>query len=257
MTIAEQIAEIKYNSDVLYEKGFTNGEAKGTYYGALAEYDRFWDAFQTNHLSNTERKNYEYAFAGQGWNSDILKPKYKIQPTTATGMFLNCQYEGDLRDFPVELNFSECTAFGNLCAYAYGITGVGVIDARLANANNGITSMFNNCTSLVTIEKLILKNDGSQTYGTNPFNKCEKLENIEIEGAFGQNINFQHSTKLSKASIVSIIKALYSGASGKTLTLSETAVNAIDWSGTVIDGVTYNTFEEVTDIKSNWTITTV
>lgn len=252
MSIAEKLATIAENMAKIQnitKKWFDRGRDY--------EQQEFWDAFQTNHNSGTERTNYEYAFAGQGWNSTILKPIRDIKPSTATGMFLNTQYEGDLRDFPVGLDFSNCTAFGNCFAYAYGITGVGTIDARNGNSNNGLTAMFTNCWNLVTIEKLKLKDDGSQTYGTNPFSRCDKLENIEVEGAFGQNTNFQNSTKLSKASIVSIIKALYSGASEKTLTLSKIAVNAIDWSNTVIDGVTYNTFKEVTNAKPNWTITTM
>ena len=52
MTIAEQITRAKADLDEVYAAG------------KQAEYDAFWDAYQ----SNGERASYENAFSGRGWN---------------------------------------------------------------------------------------------------------------------------------------------------------------------------------------------
>ena len=64
--------------------------------GEMAEYNRFWDAFQSDANGNP-RINYYYGFAGYGWNPGNLKPKHKItfaeknvNDQYAAGMFYRC-----------------------------------------------------------------------------------------------------------------------------------------------------------------------
>ena len=208
MSIAEKFAEklttIASNVPRVYEAG------------AKSEYDRFWDAYQ----QNGTREVYEYAFAGNGWNNDTLKPKHPICPTFASNLFLNCTYAGDLRDLRVTFDFSQCQTISNLFGYFGGLTAVGDIDTT---SSPTCTALFIKDRALVTIKKLILKDDGSQTF-TNCFLNNDSLRNIEIEGVIGQDIDFQHSTKLSKASIKSIIDALSSSVSGNSVSLSRGAV---------------------------------
>ena len=73
--------------------------------------------------------------------------------------------------------------------------------------SNTIATMFSACYGLVTIDKLILKSDGSQTI-TNVFNQCYDLENITVEGVIGNDINLQWSTKLTHDSLMNVINAL-------------------------------------------------
>lgn len=225
-------------------EGWQQGLDEGVNIGKSQQYDEFWDIFQ----QNGNRTYYSHAFRSSEWTEKILKPKYPMQPVYAAYMFYSCLYSGDLTD-NVQLDFSKCTNFSYIFTYASLITHVGEMDTRSATE---LIAAFQNASGIVTIDKIILKDDGSQVV-TNMFLGCSALVNVEFEGKFGNNISFSDSTKLSKASIVSIIEALDTESTAK-LTLSETAVNSIDWTGTVIDGVTYNTFDEVADTKSDWTI---
>jgi hypothetical protein len=96
-----------------------------------------------------------------------------------------------------------------------------------------------------TIDKLIVF-EGLKYLSA--FKGCTNLKSIVFEGVIGQDIDFQWSTLLSKESIENIIAHLSSNATGKTLTLSKTAVNNVfsteEWSSLVSK-------------KSNWTITLI
>jgi hypothetical protein len=85
-----------------------------------------------------------------------------------------------------------------------------------------LSYLFHNNTELVEIKKIILKDDGSQIFGTYSFSANPALEEIRFEGKIGQDgFNISSSTKLTHDSIMSIIDALfdYSG-SGTTHTIA-------------------------------------
>lgn len=84
-------------------------------------------------------------------------------------------------------------------------TRIGVMDlTSMSNAN----SIFYGYRLGITIDKVIIKPDGSQTFA-NAFYDCGALENLTIEGVIGQNgFNVQWSTKLSHDSLMSILNAL-------------------------------------------------
>ena len=79
MTIAEKITRAKADYDAVYEAG---KQAGGDNY-----YDTFWDLYQ----QNGNRKNYEYAFGGNGWTDETFKPKYDIIPLTVLKTFSKSQ----------------------------------------------------------------------------------------------------------------------------------------------------------------------
>ena len=90
------------------------------------------------------------------------------------------------------------------------------------------------------------------------FGDCTALVNITFEGDIGNNIDFKQSPLLSKASIGSIVSALYAEATGKALTLSETAVNnAFETEEGLADGSTSAEWTELVGTKPNWTITLI
>ena len=80
---------------------------------------------------------------------------------------------------------------------------------------------------------------------------CPELEYVRIDGTIGQSgIDLKYSTKLSKESIESIVNHLSDSATGKTLTLSKTAV---DEAFRYISGM-YNeqgVWEEIINIKGS------
>ena len=80
------------------------------------------------------------------------------------------------------------------------------------------------------------------------------VQNLIIEGTIGQNgLNLQHSKKLSKESITSVINALSTSTGGLSITLSKTAVDNAFYNNIVVGS---NTMEwgQLVASRSNWTI---
>ena len=206
MTVAEKILRAKDDYDAVYESG------------KVAEYDAFWDAYQENGNS----KQYHYAFAGYGWNDATFYPKYDIvMQSSCLGAFQYSKITDiveRLKECGVELDTSNCSNFQAMFAYAT-TKSLPTINTLKATS---LTSIFTDCRSLERIEKLVVKK--ASTYGT-CFKGCQVLKDIVFEGEIGNDISFSDSP-LSKASIESIVEHLSDTATGKTLTLSQTAVES-------------------------------
>lgn len=170
--------------------------------GVQSEYDRFWNMFQ----SKGAAKSYGRAFAGECWTKELFTPKYDI---VATNLYATFQGSA-LTDIAALLEKTgRCldTSQATNVEYAFNsryITRVPVISTVNAPA---LTTTFGWTSSLVTIEKLILKEDGTQTF-LNTFTSAIALQNIVIEGKIGQN-GFDISwSPLTHDSLMSIINAL-------------------------------------------------
>ena len=83
------------------------------------------------------------------------------------------------------------------------------------------------------------------------FGWCIALETIAFDGTIGKSIDFQYSTKLTKASILNIFSVLSSTVAGQTLTLSKTAVTNAFGSTTATE------WTNLVATKTNWTISLV
>lgn len=182
--------------------------------GKQAEYDRFWDSYQTN----GNRGNYADAFAGSGWNNETFKPKYNIKPTNCYRLFAESKISGDLVAILNDLGVSLDTSKSTDMFYTFAIsefTHLGVISFESVTAlNNTFRS-----SKVQTIDELIFKNDGSNTFNT-PFTSCNNLTDIrKISGVIGNNISFANSNKLTHDSLMNILNALGTVASTRTLTL--------------------------------------
>lgn len=187
--------------------------------GKQAQHDILWDAIQ----DNGNRVIYNYAFTG-AWTKEAFKPQYDMKPTHAYRMFHNCQINDDLveilKECGVELDFSNTSGENNYIFTNSLFTRLGVINTTSMST---ISQTFMNAKA-VTIDKLILKEDGTQNFVAT-FTGAWQLENITIEGKIGQDVIFNNCTKLTHDSLMSIINALYnySGTSTtKTLTLGTT-----------------------------------
>ncbi len=264
MSISEKLTNVAENVQKVYDAGIQ------------AQHKKFWDNFQYDR--NENYPDYSYRFASPGWNSKNFKPKYDIKPHNANHMFYGAYNLGvDLREIGVDVDFSKCNEFNSLFAES-GITATGVIDTRrVLELNMTFYGSF-----LHTIEKLILREQGDQTF-SGTFGMGFNLTNITIEGVIGNNIVFQRSP-LTKDSIMGkaiteeeyealsdtvkannvyvydkvyyyggIITALSSTATNKTIDLYKPAVNkafGID----VDDEATWTEeFTALRNSKSNWT----
>lgn len=222
-----------------------NGIAIGEERGRKAEYDAFWDAYQR---SGT-RTDYDLAFAGIGWRNTTYQPKYVtdivtesgdtygvLQPVSAARMYQKCKIAGHL-----EVDTSQCTAMDAMFISADAITSLGTIDTRKISA---LTGIFGYMPQLVTLRKLILKEDGTQTFSSSLFANDTALANVTIQGTIGNDFTMQYCPALTKESVESIISALSRVASGKTLTLHANVKNRF----------TADEWAALKSTRSNWTI---
>ena len=197
-------------------EGWQQGLDEGVNIGKSQQYDEFWDVFQ----QNGNRKYYPYAFSF-GWNDTNFSPKHPLANLSqVTYMFFN----SEITDVNVDIDIHSIRA----------------------------DAMFSQCKQLQTIKKLIV--DENTVFTSNSFYQCEALENIAIQGVIASDINIQDSP-LSKNSITNIINALSTSTSGKTLTLSEAAVNtAFETTAGAGDGEASAAWISLEQSRSDWTI---
>lgn len=216
MNFVEKLQEVSRNNSLIAEN-----EQKVYDAGKKAEYDAFWDAFQ-----GATRRRWASAFQNASWNDITFYPKYDlIISGDASSLFRYCgitDLESRLNECSVILDTSECTSLNSGFGESKTLTTIPPIDVTKCTASGATHGMFAGCTSLKTIRKFIVSEEGQFP---NTFQNCPLLENIVFEGVIGQNISFESSTKLTRASIESIITHLSDTASGKTLTLSKAAVD--------------------------------
>ena len=161
--------------------------------GKQEEYNSFWLEYQFR----GERTNYSNAFRNYCWNDKCYNPKYPIR-----------------------------VSGGNLGS-AYQACVITDTKVPIIHTGGSSTSVFNNASSLKTIRELTV---AETTTFSSWFTNCTALKNLTLKGTIGQNgFDVHWSTKLTKASIESIISCLSADTNGLTVTLSKAAVdNAFD-----------------------------
>ena len=221
--------------------------------GKKAEYDAFWDDF----MSVQSYSVGVGSFCGRGWHKKTFRPNLDlVMKGNANYSFYNNGYEGDLVELCSNLGITtnlKPTSLNSAFRYAF-FTRLPVIDLTKCTS---MELAFADCRYLTTIDKLIF-GDVTKTLSSSFYNSAN-LENLSIEGVISVNgFDVRYSTKLSKASITSIVNALSSTTSGLTVTLSKTAVNtAFETSAGAADGSTSAEWQSLIAPKSNWTISLV
>ena len=228
-----------------YDKGLSDGKQE--------EYDRFWNTYQ----QNGNRTNYRYAFAGDAWGAKgLLPPKYPIvlaaSRTGQEGMFesFNVYAEDkytnpyDMTELCSMIDFSACTYVPKLFENAVcknitcDFSNLIEMSYTFAGGNGGV---LNNITLTVT-DKL--------TSAVNPFINQTFLKSVTFteDSVIACNgFNFQWSP-LNKASFESVINALSSTTTGKTITFQKAAKET---------AFTQDEWDALIATKPNWTISLV
>ena len=119
---------------------------------------------------------------------------------------------------------------------------------------------FNNLRALTHIEgiPINLSPIDGDNYTSDMFGSCYELVEVRFKGTMSYSMKIQYSTKLSKDSILSLIACLSTEATGKTLTVSQTAVNAaFETSEGAADGSTSAEWTALVESKPNWTISLI
>lgn len=211
MNISEKLIKIAENEQRVYD----TGKAEGIEQGKQAEYDAFWNAFQVNGTRTT----YTSAFANSYWSGDAYNPKYPITPTSNNGAMQIFAWNTAIEDIKVPVTIYDDVS--NLFTYNYKLKRI----PKLIIAPKGLTKM------------------------SGAFDYCNELEELNVEGTINiGGINLQWSTKLSKASIESVINALSTTTSGLSVTFSKTAKAT---------AFTDDEWATLIATKPNWTINLV
>ena len=188
-----------------------NAELEKCLSGNPVDGKTWYDKFWDSLQKNGSRTWYEYTFFGV-WTDEMFNPKSPLVSTNATQMFAR----NNLTKIDVPISISGTNSTNVF--YASPITRIKLLKV---SANTSFSGWFNSCTSLVE---------------------------LNIEGTISYDFNIQHSNKLNKTSIESIINALSTTTTGLSITLSGTAVaNAFagaEWQALVSS-------------KPNWTISLV
>lgn len=213
-------------------------------YGMQTEYDRFWDNFQ----DYGKRKRYMYAFTE--WQWEYAHPKYKVIPTD-TGVSQIFHQNSKLKKVEAEyFDFSKVTPTSRTAGNYYSFNACAELEEieDIGLPPQYYTRTFQGCSKLHTIGGFNV-NENSEF--DNPFLNCYNLQNIIVNGILASSLSFQWCTLLSKASILSVFNALSSTVTGKTLTLSKTAVTNAFGSTTATE------WTNLVATKTNWTISLV
>lgn len=206
MSIADKLKLIASNVQKVFDSG------------KKAEYDAFWDAFQ----ENGNRKNYGYAFAGVGWYDETFKPKYNITIKTGSNYMFGSTQITDLckllKDNNVELTTTGST--GATCyAMFSGASKLLTVPALDFSTATSTQSIFGNCRSLKSIEKIIISE--TNTNVGSMFLNCTSLESVIFEGTLAcSGLDVSACTKLTVESLRSILRILSTNGSGKAITLA-------------------------------------
>lgn len=222
-----KLTTIAENEQKVYDNGVADGKR--------AEYDAFWDDFQSD--ERVARDGYEYAFMRTRWTDEIFRPKKDLKAKNFYWAFYGTgitDLQACLDRQGVKLDTSQAQNVASIFQSANKCKRFPSLDLRSATV--AITNLYHSCWSAETIGTIILKDDGSQVMNENCFYDTPKLKNISFEGTIGNGLKLSWSPLLTVASLKSIIKHLkdYSGTDKEfayTLTVKSSAWETLDESG--------------------------
>lgn len=226
-----------------YINGYADGNDDGRIEGKQAEYDRFWDAYQ----DYGNQSVYDNCFSGAGWTEETFKPKYDVVTYSAYMLFRKTGIV-DLGK-AIRNSGKRVVIDTDIIQYTFNYTNLEVIDGvEFTKPITRLDSVFNNSRKLRYVQTLPISSNATQLTG---FGANDALETISFSGTIPVDLNMGSSPKLNKSSIENIFGCLSVTATGKTLTLSKTAVE------TAFGSTTAAEWTALVATKSNWTISLV
>lgn len=233
--IADTIREKTGTEKTYKTKDMASGVDEVFEAGKQAEYDAFWDGFQSD--ERVARDGYEYAFMRTRWTDEIFRPKKDLKAKNFYWAFYGTgitDLQACLDRQGVKLDTSQARNVAAIFQFASKCKRFPSLDLRSATV--AITNLYHSCWSAETIGTIILKDDGSQVMNENCFYDTPKLKNISFEGTIGNGLKMAWSPLLSPTSLKSIVKHLknYSGIADHTQTLT---VKASAWEALEAEGL--------------------
>jgi hypothetical protein len=221
-------------------------------WGKYIQHKQFWDTYLEQFKW---RPHWAYAFYGLQWDDRTFKPNQDFKPTGScerafSAWEIKDNLMLDLTKMCEKLNIAVDTSLSNNINYLFYYNNclyrVPTVNATGCTSEANMRGVFGYAYDLQIIDKVIVNN--ATTY-TDWFVRCDALREVRFEGTIAKGgMNLQHSTKLSRASIESVINALSSTTSGLAITFSKTAANS---------AFTTEEWNALAATKSNWTISLV
>jgi hypothetical protein len=206
-------------------------------YGMQTEWDRFWDACQ----NNGERSVYTYAFAYASWNDITFKPKYDIIIDVGNNAFSASSITDlakILEEQGVSIKFTDSNGQKFNMFASSNITRIPVLTMP---TNSTAYGYFSSCRKLHTVEGLVsneITTYESAKGDSKTFAYCSELVKIIFYGIVANNCDIHWSTKLSRESILSLLKVLKASVTGVTITLPTKCIDTATDTKAMIEGDT-------------------
>lgn len=201
----DKVTEV-YNAG--YEKGKSEGGDTETAYnngfedGKQAEWNDFWDKYQ----DKGTKRDYSYAFAGYGWTDETFNPKYDVKAYSGSHIFSSNRIVDLIAALKKANNGKGVkldTSGNNATSYFMQGNQYTINLPELDMRKRGKIQYFiSGNSALQYIEKIILRDDGSQTFNEYSFNNNTALEHIRFEGVIGNNLAIADSPNLTHESLI-------------------------------------------------------
>ena len=204
MSIAEKLTTIAEKMDEVYNAGVEAGKSQG---GGDVD---LWKMV----TGDGTRTDFTRAFYGCDYSGVEFS-----KPIAPTGAIQQCFQGYTGTSLPKNLDFSNAKlSSGNLSNMFYSARNLTeVYDLKLPVPTAKHFYTFCVCSALEKVENFRCS---EATDFERTFEKCYALKDINIIGTIGQNgFDIHWSTKLSKASILSILNACNKASAGVTVTL--------------------------------------
>lgn len=214
-TVAENVSKVFYSGyncgerDGLnqghnngFKDGLIQGENAGISKGKREQNKYFWDIFQ----EKGNRNNYTNAF--QYWVDEIFTPQHNIVCSSAyTPSVLRMSRLTDVKTMLNNCGVSIIFGGASMSNFAYGANTITHLPTLGNEKITGMSGAFSECTSLCSIDELILSNVDKCNCST-AFDKCSSLTDIKFsENCSPTNLNLQWSP-LTHESLMSLINSL-------------------------------------------------
>lgn len=229
MAIADNIRDKTGGTEALTLDDMASGVNEVYQAGKKAEYNEFWE-------SGGLRP--DHRFKGTFWTKETFKPNKDFEIGAQGFSYHNWQGTAydlaeHLESLGVRMTLTS-SADQELfnCAWFTRLP-----ELNFSPCSGTFDRVFRGMSLLVTIDKIVLPDEGAVTSFNQPFNGCSRLKNVLFDGILDKEISFS-DCPLSADSVESIARALkdfsISGtAYSCTLTIKSASLNSLETSGKI------------------------
>ena len=183
-----------------YAEGYPAGAEEGYSNGKEDMNDAWWRV----KTANFTRTGYDYGFTNENFTYvGGFNPPIQIKPQGYSSRIFNgAKGLGEIT--ADKLDLSLC----NTMEYTFSGAETPRIELINTTGSSTVKALFSVNEYIITVDRVILKDDGSQLFSETSFGHLSRLENITFVGVIGNDIWFTRSPNLTRNSVISIFNAL-------------------------------------------------